>query len=46
MSSRLETLSFAAMGTQCAVSVTAAGVDRLNAHRALAAGRGEVVACE
>jgi thiamine biosynthesis lipoprotein len=46
MAARLETLPFRAMGTQCAVSVTAGRDDRVRARRALDAGRAEVVACE
>jgi thiamine biosynthesis lipoprotein len=46
MGVRLETLPFLAMGTQCAVSVTAGPDDRLRARRAMDAGRAEVVACE
>jgi thiamine biosynthesis lipoprotein len=45
MAARLETLPFRAMGTQCAVSLTA-GPDRLRARRAMDAGRAEVIACE
>ncbi len=46
MAARLETLPFRAMGTQCAVSVTAGRDDALRARRAMDAGRAEVVACE
>jgi thiamine biosynthesis lipoprotein len=46
MAARLETLPFRAMGTQCAVSVTAGRDDRVRARRAMDAGRAEVVACE
>jgi FAD:protein FMN transferase len=46
MAPRLETLPFRAMGTACAVSVTATRDDGLRARRATEAGRAEVVACE
>jgi thiamine biosynthesis lipoprotein len=46
MGTRLETLPFRAMGTACAVSVTARREDWLPARRAMDAGRTEVVACE
>ncbi len=46
MAHRLETLPFRAMGTTCAVSVTASREERLPARRAIAAGRAEIVACE
>jgi thiamine biosynthesis lipoprotein len=43
---RLHSTSFRAMGTTCAVSVTARDADRLLARRALLAGTAEVEACE
>jgi FAD:protein FMN transferase len=46
MARRLETLQFRGMGTACAVSVTASRDERLQARRAMEAGRAEVVACE
>jgi thiamine biosynthesis lipoprotein len=46
MAHRLETLPFRAMGTTCAVSVTASREERLPARRAMDAGRAEVVGCE
>jgi FAD:protein FMN transferase len=46
MAARLETLPFRAMGTACAVSVTASRDEWLPARRATDAGRAEVVACE
>ncbi len=46
MACRLETLPFRAMGTACAVSVTARRDEGLQARRAMQAGRAEVVACE
>ena len=46
MAARLETLPFRAMGTTCAVSVTASRDEWLPARRAMDAGRAEVVACE
>jgi FAD:protein FMN transferase len=46
MVARLETLPFRAMGTACAVSVTASRDEWLPARRAMDAGRVEVVACE
>lgn len=46
MNGRLHTTSFRAMGTSCAVSVTARETDRLLARRALLAAAGEIEACE
>ena len=46
MIGRLHSVSFRAMGTACAVSVTAREADRLLADRALRAGSAEVEACE
>jgi thiamine biosynthesis lipoprotein len=46
MIGRLHSTSFRAMGTTCAVSVTAREADRLLARRALLAGTAEVEACE
>jgi len=46
MIGRLHSTSFRAMGTACAVSVTARESDRLLARRALLAGCAEVEACE
>jgi FAD:protein FMN transferase len=46
MIGRLHNSSFRAMGTACAVSVTAREADRLLARRALLAGTAEVEACE
>ncbi len=43
---RLESLSFRAMGTNCAVSASARPGDADHARRAVAAGRAEVDACE
>jgi thiamine biosynthesis lipoprotein len=46
MIGRLHSMSFRAMGTPCAVSVTAREADRLLVRRALLAGTAEVEACE
>lgn len=46
MIGRLHSTAFQAMGTACAVSVTARESDRLLARRALLAGTAEVEACE
>jgi thiamine biosynthesis lipoprotein len=46
MIGRLHSTTFQAMGTACAVSVTARESDRLLARRALLAGTAEVEACE
>jgi FAD:protein FMN transferase len=46
MIGRLHHTSFRAMGTTCAVSVTAPNADRLSARRALLAGSAEIEACE
>ena len=46
MIGRLHTTSFRAMGTACAVAVTASENERLAARRALVAGSAEVEACE
>jgi thiamine biosynthesis lipoprotein len=46
MIGRLHSTSFRAMGTTCAVSVTARDADRFLARRALLAGTAEVEACE
>jgi FAD:protein FMN transferase len=46
MATRLERLPFRAMGTACAVAVTATSEEWTPARRALDAGRAEIVACE
>lgn len=46
MIARLAREAFRAMGTTCAVAVTASPADTRRARRALAAGRAEVAACE
>jgi thiamine biosynthesis lipoprotein len=46
MIGRLHTTTFRAMGTTCAISVTARENDRLHARRALLAATAEVEACE
>jgi FAD:protein FMN transferase len=46
MASRLERLPFQAMGTACAVAVTASREEHLPGRRAMDAGRAEIVACE
>ena len=43
---RLQRLSFRAMGTLCDIAATAGLLDGSKAHRALAAGRAEIEACE
>jgi FAD:protein FMN transferase len=46
MMRRIEQLTFGAMGTACSATVTMEARDAWSAERALAAGRGEIAACE